>query len=136
MAPERGKLKRVQSIYTNKVDVWMAGVVLYECVCGKSPFLDEWTGNTDAEKQKKAKFTFGAPVWKTVSRLVKHLIRQMLVSEVKKRLSTEEVLEHSWSNDYDLQVKAHKLMAITPPMRKRTRVNAADSQVSKKCRKN
>jgi serine/threonine protein kinase len=72
----------------------------------------------DTPKQKsseqilKGKFSYGHPVWRTVSTQAKCLINEMLTVDPKKRPSINDVLQHKWLRD-DAKVlqKARMLMS-------------------------
>ena len=80
--------------YNEKCDIWSAGVMLYILLSGYPPF----GGANDWEillKVKKGIYDFESEEWDHVSPKAKDLIRNMICS-VKKRFSTQEVLNHSW----------------------------------------
>mmetsp|Transcript_37685 Transcript_37685/g.27773 ORF Transcript_37685/g.27773 Transcript_37685/m.27773 type:complete len:86 (+) Transcript_37685:588-845(+) len=66
--------------YTEKCDIWSAGVILYIMLCGYPPFYGE---DIQKLKQKilKGKLKFNDEVWDQISREAKDLISKMLVPE-------------------------------------------------------
>lgn len=91
LAPEVSK----SGNYTNKVDIWSLGVVLFNCLCGQYPFKAD-TANKVARFQQD--------VWHDVSDDAKNLIRQALLIDVNARLSMDGMLANQWldTNDPDV----------------------------------
>ena len=82
--------------YTEKCDVWSAGVILFILLSGEPPF----NGSSDGiiySNIKKLKFDFSNEKWKNISNEAKDLISRMLIPE-EKRLSASQVLQHPWFN--------------------------------------
>ena len=80
--------------YTEKCDIWSAGVIFYILLSGELPF----NGFSDADiysKIKKLEFTFPENKWKNISNEAKDLLNHMLVPE-KERFSASQVLAHPW----------------------------------------
>ncbi|KAL4199961.1 hypothetical protein AMTRI_Chr03g147390 [Amborella trichopoda] len=90
MAPE--VLKRN---YGPEVDVWSAGVILYILLCGVPPFWAE-TEQGVAQAILRVVIDFKRDPWPKVSDSAKSLVRQMLESDPRRRLSAQQVLEHPW----------------------------------------
>ncbi|KAE9601468.1 hypothetical protein Lal_00023879 [Lupinus albus] len=90
MAPE--VLKRN---YGPEVDIWSAGVILYILLCGVPPF---WADSEQgvALAILRGVIDFKREPWPQISENAKSLVRQMLEPDPKKRLTAQQVLEHSW----------------------------------------
>eukprot|EP00922_Rhytidocystis_sp_ex-Travisia-forbesii_P049188 GHVS01073256.1.p1 GENE.GHVS01073256.1~~GHVS01073256.1.p1 ORF type:complete len:638 (-),score=86.27 GHVS01073256.1:710-2623(-) len=89
----------LQGKYTNKCDLWSAGVIMYILLCGYPPFH----GENDAEilqKVKAGKYSFNEADWKNVSMEAKDLIRHLLVYNPEDRYSAEQALSHPWIRHY------------------------------------
>lgn len=84
--------------YDQRVDLWSCGVLLYILLCGYPPFR----GETDAAIMtaiRRGNYSFPARDWSIVSENAKALIRSLLKMKVKDRISIEDALEHSWTQD-------------------------------------
>ncbi|KAI4343826.1 hypothetical protein L6164_011131 [Bauhinia variegata] len=90
MAPE--VLKRN---YGPEVDIWSAGVILYILLCGVPPFWAE-TEQGVALAILRGVIDFKREPWPQISDNAKNLVRQMLEPDPSKRLTAQQVLEHSW----------------------------------------
>ncbi|KAI4381497.1 hypothetical protein MLD38_007564 [Melastoma candidum] len=90
MAPE--VLKRN---YGPEVDVWSAGVILYILLCGVPPFWAE-TEQGIAQAIIRSVVDFKRDPWPKVSDNAKDLVRKMLNPDPSKRLTAQEVLDHTW----------------------------------------
>lgn len=76
-------------------DVFAAGVVLYILLCGRPPFHSK-SNREVLEKTAKGVYKLTGPEWDEVSEEAKDLVRKMLVSNPDERISTQDILDHSW----------------------------------------
>ncbi|TIB72486.1 Pkinase-domain-containing protein, partial [Wallemia mellicola] len=90
-APEIVKDER----YSQSVDMWALGCVLYTILCGFPPFYDE-SIQVLTEKVAKAQFTFLSPWWDAISDSSKDLISHLLTIDPRKRYTIDEFFAHPW----------------------------------------
>lgn len=84
-----------QQHYTNKIDLWSMGVVLYILLSGKVPF----PGKNEMEiisNVLKGDFHFNHNAFKKVSEECKDLIKNLLNKDVDKRYTASDALNHPW----------------------------------------
>ena len=84
----------LQGDYTEKCDIWSAGVILYIFLSGDPPF----NGPSDSAiygKIAQMKFNFPEKKWKNISKEAKDLISHMIAPE-NVRYTAKEVLNHPW----------------------------------------
>lgn len=73
------------------IDIWSCGITLYTMVCGCLPF-DEESKTALYDKILACKFHLS----RSLSPEVSDLIRSILVKDVAKRPTIEEILKHPW----------------------------------------
>ncbi|KAL5709099.1 non-specific serine/threonine protein kinase [Ranunculus cassubicifolius] len=118
MAPE---IVTMGNFYSEKVDVWSAGVILHSLLVGELPF----DGDTLEEKFHQiehAALNFDVGAWKSVSPLARDLIKKMLVRDPSSRLTADEVLQHPW---FSLHAEEEQ---TTPPPSSEEQSNLPQSQ--------
>lgn len=93
--------------YSNKVDLWGIGCVLYTLLCGFPPFFDD---DTTALKHKirKGEYNFLEPWWNEISNGAKYCVSRLLEVEPNNRYSITEFLNDPWLNAYDCDIKISK----------------------------
>ena len=80
--------------YTEKCDIWSAGVILYIFLSGDPPF----NGRNDNEiynKIAQMKFSYPDKKWRNISNEAKDLINHMICPE-KDRYDAKQVISHPW----------------------------------------
>jgi len=94
VAPE--VLKRGEVPYTERVDVWSCGVILYMLLCGFMPFHHE-DDREILKIVKKGKYTFTpVTVWSLISSSAKDLISKMMCLKADQRLTATQAYNHEW----------------------------------------
>lgn len=89
--------------YSTKVDIWLAGVLLYVCLCGFPPFSDELAPPNMKEQILEGKYAFYSPYWDEITDSVLDLISNMLVVDTGERFDIQQTCEHFWFNEKDEQ---------------------------------
>ncbi|ETN60481.1 serine/threonine protein kinase [Anopheles darlingi] len=77
--------------HTKTVDLWSLGVLAYELLCGKAPFLAT-TYEETYRKIIKVQYTVPSDISKPAA----HLISRLLVREPEKRMPLENIASHPW----------------------------------------
>ena len=82
--------------HDKNVDIWCLGVLCYELLVGKAPFLAE---NYNETYLKISKCQYVIPEF--VSKSASNLISKLLVVKPERRLPLAEVLKHPWMQVYN-----------------------------------
>ena len=99
--------------YTEKCDIWSAGVLLYLLLSGRFPF--EGTEQKKILKKiKRKKFSF-TEQFDDVSSEVKELIKHMIAPE-EKRYSASQVLADPWFQKVNIENKELKNIKFDPSL--------------------
>lgn len=91
MAPEMVRGEK----YGPPVDMWSAGIVLYEMLSGQTPF-EGVPRREMLQKIQVGDIQFGSSIWLNISGAAKSLILQLLQPNQNKRISALGALNHRW----------------------------------------
>ncbi|KAF5809630.1 putative protein kinase CAMK-CDPK family [Helianthus annuus] len=81
--------------YSEKVDVWSAGILLHVLLVGVLPFQGA-TLEDVFEAIKTVELNFHTGVWESVSKPARDLLERILTRNVDSRVTADEVLSHPW----------------------------------------
>lgn len=81
--------------YSFSADVWSFGCIIYAMLCGALPF-DHKEDREKVRMTLEDELLFDLPCWDKISDAVKDLLVKMLEKDWNKRLTLDQVLNHSW----------------------------------------
>lgn len=82
--------------YTNKVDIWSLGVLLFMLLTGAAPFRGMSQSHYHYLKNAaRGKISFAQSVWDRIP-LAKDLVQKMMQVKATARLPLDQVLKHKW----------------------------------------
>ncbi|KAI3522506.1 hypothetical protein L1887_00340 [Cichorium endivia] len=84
--------------YGAEADIWSAGVILYILLSGVPPFWGE-TEQSIFDAVLRGNLDFVSEPWPSISSSAKDLVKKMLKSDPKERLTAVEVLNHPWMRE-------------------------------------
>lgn len=90
MAPEVGACIVESHKYNNEIDMWSAGVVLFECITGDMPFTEQHLCKFFLRAMDGNYFGYQAPVPEKASDKYKFVISRLLALDPGARLKPEE----------------------------------------------
>ncbi|KAJ4833928.1 Serine/threonine-protein kinase pepkr2 [Turnera subulata] len=109
--------------YSEKVDIWSAGVLLYVLLVGALPFQGD-SLEAVFEAIKTIKLDFHSGIWESVSKPARDLLARMLTRDVSARITAEEVLRHPWILFYT--ERTLKTLSIKSKVKNQVRNNYAE----------
>lgn len=93
--------------YSVEVDIWAAGMMLYQLIAGKLPFFGDHAEQLKqgptfmiVQAVMESDLDFSGEVWKGISEDLKDLIRLLLDVDYNTRLSAKAALHHPWIKTY------------------------------------
>lgn len=123
LAPEVLKT-RGQGAYTNKIDNWSLGVILYICLVGFPPFSDEKSVQSMEQQIIKGAYSFPQEYWSHISKDAIDLIKKLMCVDPLNRISLDQVLEHDWlKNSPEIIKRAQEMMLNESKKRQNTSIN-------------
>lgn len=112
--------------YSTKVDIWLAGVLLYVCLCGFPPFSDELGPPNMRDQITQGKYAFYLPYWDDICDTALELISNLLIVDPVERFDVVQAMEQSWFGDDD---SFGSTLAVTATQEPATRLNSTKNGV-------
>lgn len=106
MAPEV-----IRGEYNERCDMWSCGVIMYMLLVGTPPFA----GNTDKEvlqSVERGKASYTGSQWKQISKEAICLLRQMLNSSPRARISADKALKSQWFEQFAAETRPEDKQVI------------------------
>lgn len=89
----------INGSYDRACDLWAIGVVCYILLSGYPPF-NGYTDSQVHESTMNGTIIFERQVWGKLSKLSRNFVRQLLIKDKLKRISSaNEALKHQWVNE-------------------------------------
>lgn len=121
IAPEvcslMGIPKKERKQYTEKCDIWSAGVIVFILLAGYPPFYDD-NQKKLFSKIKKGKFEFHEQYWSNTSDEAKDLISRMLTVNPDLRPTAAQLLDHPWLQSSSEVLAAKQLNSTRGELKK------------------
>ncbi|XP_050456072.1 serine/threonine-protein kinase Chk2-like isoform X3 [Cataglyphis hispanica] len=100
-----------RSSYTNQVDVWSLGVILYACLSGIVPFNVQNKNITLEQQITCGKYEFPSARFAHVSYDAIELIKRMMTVNPIKRITVTRTLLHPWLRDPCMREEVNTLIS-------------------------
>lgn len=94
----------MQSAYDKSVDCWSLGIIIYLMLGRHLPF-DSEDDKEIGHKTIYQEISFKHPVWSTVSKEGKDLIKKLLNKDRHTRMTIKEALDHPWIVQQDHTIR-------------------------------
>ncbi|OQV18357.1 Serine/threonine-protein kinase Chk2 [Hypsibius exemplaris] len=101
------------AVYTNAVDCWSLGVILFLLLAGYPPFSTEYKNVSLPDQITRGRYTIIEDQWVDVDPDARDLMERLLVVEPNKRLKITQVLSHPWLQDEEMK---KNLSALIPDL--------------------
>ncbi|KAG7698643.1 hypothetical protein KL930_001421 [Ogataea haglerorum] len=85
--------------YSEQVDMWALGCVLYILLCGFPPFFNDQI-DVLTKKVAKGEFEFLSPWWDEISDGAKNCVSKLLTVDPRERYTIEDFLNDPWILDF------------------------------------
>jgi calcium-dependent protein kinase len=85
----------LRNSYSESLDLWSAGVILFQLLSGHMPFNGR-TRDAVLRKVEQGIVEFHEEHWQDVSRDARRLVAALLQFEPSERLTAEQALDHAW----------------------------------------
>ncbi|XP_051776996.1 serine/threonine-protein kinase Chk2 isoform X1 [Erpetoichthys calabaricus] len=95
--------------YSQAVDCWSLGVLLFICLSGYPPFYTK-EGENVKDQITKGQYLLVPSIWNNISDLAQDVVKKLLVVNPKERLTLDQALDHPWMQDESMRSTAQELM--------------------------
>ncbi|CAG4956066.1 unnamed protein product [Colias eurytheme] len=102
-----------QNCYGPEVDVWSLGVIFFVCLVGYLPFSADYREMSLGEQIATGRYRHSVAHWRGVSAPARLLMRRMLTVPVQRRITLDEILQHPWMQDDEVNLRIDILLSQT-----------------------